>query len=80
MEEETQTSVVHSPRFGKGQGFAHKACEPLTQRVIPPLDVSCCAGLFATGIRLPEIGIALSCPIAVRDRCPQLTASHLTAE
>ncbi len=88
MEEKTQARLVHHLGFGKGQGFAHQASQPLPQGVIPAFDVSSSTRLFRSsgmmgsgdhpGISLPQIGVAPAA-IALRDSRPQRCSGGSTA-
>src|SRR5690349_7904907 len=89
MQKQSQTNLMHYLGFGKRQALAHEASQPLTQRVVPSLDVRRLPRILATSrvlligdnlvIGFPEIRVAMSRLISFRDCCPELATSLLTA-
>jgi predicted amidohydrolase len=85
MQKEAQTKLVHLLRLGKRQGLAHKACESLSQRVVPALDMGGLPGLFAARrmvlvgqdflIGFPKVRKAMPAPKHRRNALPQLLTS-----
>ena len=89
MKKESRTKLMHHVGPGKRQSLADEASQPLSQGVVPALDVSRLTGFFATGsmlfvgddlvVGLPEIRVAMTRSISSRDRFPQLPTGLLTA-
>lgn len=89
MDEQSQTNLMHHIGLREGQSLADKPRQPLSQGIIPTLDVSRLPGVFATSevlfigndllIGVPEIRVAIPCPVDLRDCCPQLAAGLLAA-
>ncbi len=89
MNEQPQTNLVHPIRLRERQSFSDEARQPLPQCVVPPLDMSGEAAVFAArrmlrcrddvAISLPEIRVAVRRAIGCRDALPELTASRFRA-
>jgi hypothetical protein len=57
MEKEQETHLVHDLGLGKQQRHAHKTCQTLPQRLIPPLHVDGFSRLFAYGCLLAILSL-----------------------
>ena len=75
---------MHLRRFGEGERLPNEPRQALPQRVVEPLDVGCLPGLLShrrmlivrddLGVSFPEVAVAVTLPITLWDRLPQLLA------
>ena len=89
MNKQSQTNLMHCLGFRERQTLADEARQPLTQRVVPSLDMSRLPRILAASgvlfirddlvIGLPEIRVAMPCLISFRNCFPELAASLLAA-
>jgi hypothetical protein len=84
MKKEKQACFVHNDRLGKRERHVHKTSQTLSQRVIPPLHMSCFSRFFSDSrvlflwdhclIDCPEIRETMTSTIALRNSLPQALA------
>ncbi len=87
MQKKPQADLMHLLRLGKRQALSDETRKPLTQGVVPPLDMRRLSALLAHRlmlffgddllIRFPEVAVAAPAAISLWYPLPQLAATPL---
>ena len=89
MQKQSQTHLMHHIALGKRKRLAHKPSQPLTHRVVEPLNMTCLTRPFTrrpmlrgrqhVGICFPKVGVQQALLVRFGNATPQQTTQVLTA-